>query len=176
MCVLGFWVCLWFFGQSSVWTCSLITGGFLESLGRWARLSSLFNLLYICIAGYTWSWVNHDKHYVDPTTGDHTNKIESSWFAVKRQLPRGGKYDLKRFFFHLYLFGWYKLANGQINPNIQWYIKLLNLTSYLTTFLWKRSMRNQGKDEFVEFLKLLSMAQRAADRDFDTSRVIQKIY
>ena len=33
-------------------------------------------------------------------------------------------------------------------------------------------MRNQGKDEFQEFLKLLSMAQRAEDRDFDTSRVI----
>ena len=37
---------------------------------------------------------------------------------------------------------------------------------------WKRSVRNQGKDEFQEFLKLLSMAQRAEDRDFDTSRVI----
>ena len=33
-------------------------------------------------------------------------------------------------------------------------------------------MRNQGLDEFQEFLKLLSMAQRAEDRDFDTSRVI----
>ena len=46
--------------------------------------------------GYQWSWVNHDKCYVDPLTGDHTNKIESSWFAVKRQLPRGGRYNLKR--------------------------------------------------------------------------------
>ena len=32
-------------------------------------------------------------------------------------------------------------------------------------------MRNEGKDEFWEFLKLLSMAQRAEDKDFDTSRV-----
>ena len=47
--------------------------------------------------GYKWSWVNHDRNYVDPETGDHTNKIESSWFAVKRQLPRVGKYDLKRY-------------------------------------------------------------------------------
>ena len=48
--------------------------------------------------GFGTVWVNHDQHYVDPVTGDHTNKIESSWFAVKRQLPRGGTYDLKRFF------------------------------------------------------------------------------
>ena len=52
-------------------------------------------MICFCV-GYTWSWVNHDVNYVDPITGDHTNKIESSWFAVKRQLPRGGKYDLKR--------------------------------------------------------------------------------
>ena len=43
--------------------------------------------------------------------------------------------------------------------------------SYLTTYLWRRMMRNEGKDEFWEFLKLLSMAQRAEDKDFDTSRV-----
>ena len=44
--------------------------------------------------------------------------------------------------------------------------------SYLTTYLWKRTVRNHGKDEFEEFLKLLSMAQRAEDKDFDTSRVM----
>ena len=64
-------------------------------------------------AGYVHLWVNHDLHYVDPETGVHTNRIESRfvknkillikvfhafprWFAVKRQLPRGGNYDLKR--------------------------------------------------------------------------------
>ena len=80
------------------------------------------------------------------------------------------------FFLHVFLFVWHKLADGQINLNIQRFIKQFILISYLTTYLWKRSMRNQGKDEFVEFLKLLSMAQRAADKDFDTSRVILKIY
>ena len=43
--------------------------------------------------------------------------------------------------------------------------------SYLTVFLWKRAMRNQGKDEFTELLLLLSMTQRAADSDFDSTRV-----
>ena len=69
--------------------------------------------MLIYFAGYTWSWVNHDKHYVDPDTGDHTNKIESSWFAVKRQLPRGGTYDLKRFLYYFAKFErslWYKFS------------------------------------------------------------------
>jgi len=35
--------------------------------------------------------------YVDPVTGVHTNRIESRWFAVKRQLPRGGRYELKSY-------------------------------------------------------------------------------
>ena len=60
-------------------------------------------MIWYC-EGYTWSWVNHDVNYVDPVTGDHTNKIESSWFAVKRQLPRGGKYDLQRSDFTKYAF------------------------------------------------------------------------
>ena len=36
-------------------------------------------------------------------------------------------------------------------------------------------MQNQGKDEFNELLKLLSIAQRAIDCNFDTSRV-RKIF
>lgn len=47
--------------------------------------------------GYTHAWVNHDKHYVDPETGVHTNTIESWWFAIKRTLPRGGKYNLSSY-------------------------------------------------------------------------------
>ena len=60
-------------------------------------LTGIHGWYLVLFKGYEWSFVNHDKWYVDPLTGDHTNKIESSWFAVKRTLPRGGKYNLKRF-------------------------------------------------------------------------------
>ena len=56
----------------------------LEEIGSPHNLFMLylcfFIVLVVCcchpyIAGYKWSWVNHDKHCVDPETGDHTNKI-----------------------------------------------------------------------------------------------------
>ena len=50
-------------------------------------------------------------------------------------------------------------------------IDILSICSYLTVFLWRRTLQNQGKDEFNELLKLLSIAQRAVDCNFDTSRV-----
>jgi len=62
--------------------------------------------------GYVHLWVNHDLHYVDPETGVHTNRIESRWFAVKRQLPRGGNYDLKSYLV-LYLWKQWCLKEGK---------------------------------------------------------------
>ena len=53
----------------------------------------MFSLYVLCL-GYKWSWVNHDRHYVDPETGDHTNKIESSWFQASLFLSLSGRNHL----------------------------------------------------------------------------------
>ena len=40
--------------------------------------------------GYKHVTVNHSEHFVDPTTGAHTQKIEGAWHLLKRRLGRGG--------------------------------------------------------------------------------------
>ena len=39
-------------------------------------------------------------------------------------------------------------------------------------YLWKHSLKLQGKDEFLELLSLLSMKQRLQEADFNTSKVL----
>ena len=34
--------------------------------------------------------VNHSKHFVDPDTGAHTQKIEAMWRALKHRVGQGG--------------------------------------------------------------------------------------
>ena len=40
--------------------------------------------------GFQHLTVNHSRFFIDPTTGAHTQRIESSWRALKRRLSRGG--------------------------------------------------------------------------------------
>jgi hypothetical protein len=42
--------------------------------------------------GYGWQ-----KFYLDPLMGVYTNIIESHWFAVKRTLPCGGRFNLSSY-------------------------------------------------------------------------------
>lgn len=38
---------------------------------------------------YKHDWVNHSKHYVDPVSGVHTNRIEGVWeIRVKQYIKR----------------------------------------------------------------------------------------
>ena len=47
----------------------------------WAAYKTLKN------EGFNHQVVNHSKNFVDPTTGAHTQTIESLWWQIKRQLP-----------------------------------------------------------------------------------------
>ena len=59
--------------------------------------------------GYIHLTVNHSKNFVDPLSGAHTQKIESSWRALKLRISRGGvnvKKDLAGLHFAEFL--WFK--------------------------------------------------------------------
>ena len=40
--------------------------------------------------GYEHRTVNHSENFVDPSTGTHTQNIESSWRALERRVTKGG--------------------------------------------------------------------------------------
>ena len=47
---------------------------------------------YDCIKdeGYFHLTVSHSLNFVDPDTGAHTQRIENTWWGVKRSMPRTG--------------------------------------------------------------------------------------
>ena len=56
------------------------------------------------VLGYGHRWVDHSKHYVDPTDKSlHTNRIEGLWKKFKMWLPQAGNYNLEEY---IYLFMW----------------------------------------------------------------------
>lgn len=40
--------------------------------------------------GYSHLTDNHSLNFVDPDTGAHTQRIENTWWVVKRSMPRTG--------------------------------------------------------------------------------------
>ena len=71
---------------------------------------------------FQYDWVNHSENYVQPNNPEvHTQTIESTWFRIKRTLPRSGNYSLSQ---HLPVFLWkvHCRQNGQ-SP----FIELLRL-------------------------------------------------
>ena len=61
---------------------------------------------YDCLQdeGYVHLTVNHRLNFVDPDTGAHTQRIESTWWGVKRSLPHtGGSKELFEGYVHEWL-------------------------------------------------------------------------
>jgi len=107
----------------------------------WAAYRSLPSL------GYPHFWVNHDLHYVDPETGVHTNRIESRWFAVKRQLPRGGSYKLESYLV-LYLWKeWCKQQDREIFEELLKIISIKQREEDSEHSLAKVTTKSQGEQE-----------------------------
>ena len=78
-----------------------------------------------------------------------------SWFAVKRTLPRGGRYKLSRFY---NLNGFEKFAT----------VRLLQLPTCLSVATGKQGCR---KGSLHGTLKLMSLYQMQEDADFDNAKV-----
>jgi len=70
--------------------------------------------------------VNHSLHFVDPTTGAHTQGIESTWSATKRMM-------------------WKK---GVMGTSVELF------PTYLQEFLWRK--RFQDQDAFTTILQHIS--------------------
>jgi transposase-like protein len=71
---------------------------------------------YDCLSdnGYTHLTVNHSVNFVDPTTGAHTNTIESNWRSVKASLPRFGT-TRNRYFSYTGVWVW---AHGLVGKDL----------------------------------------------------------
>ena len=66
---------------------------------------------YKCLEdeGFQHLSVNHSLNFVDPETGAHTNSIEGTWSAIKRDMPRN--YDKNHFDSYLGESMWRRLHN-----------------------------------------------------------------
>ena len=81
---------------------------------------------YIVGMNYTHETVNHSENFVDPHTGAHTQRIESTWHTVKRHLfPKSGT---KKTFY----------------------------SSYFAEHCIRRKYLNKETDQFFTFLKLIT--------------------
>jgi hypothetical protein len=50
------------------------------------------------------------------------------------------------------------------------------VASYLPVYLWRHKNKSEGKDDFLELLRLMSVKQRAEDAEFDPTRVGIRFY
>lgn len=73
---------------------------------------------------YAHQTVNHTYNFVDPTTGAHTQTIESNWRPMKRRLCRGG------------------VRTGDND----------HLDLHLCEYLWRRQLEHEGDDPFVHII------------------------
>ena len=113
----------------------------------------------VCRSHY---WDSHQSHW-EPvcllSSYVFVNSCLLSWFAVKRTLPRGGRYNLSRLNYK-YKCTWCSLHHS-----------LYNSFSYLPVYMWRQLNKVNQKDDFSELLRLMSAKQMQTDADFDNNRV-----
>ena len=66
------------------------------------------------ITGNTHLAVNHSLHFVDPTTGAHTQSVEGMWSCCKRMMREGKVMNSALFETYLAEFMWRKRFGGPI--------------------------------------------------------------
>ena len=94
--------------------------------------------------GYEWDWVNHSKEFVKHGDREvHTQRIEGTWFRIKRWLPSSGRYDLESYF---PIFLW-KIDCEKRNVSQFWELIEIISKSKEEKFL---ELKSAGKDDEVE--------------------------
>ena len=93
-------------------------------------------------------WVDHSKHYVDPTDKNlHTNRIEGFWNKFKRWLPQAGNYNLEEY---VYLFMWMEEQKLMGNDPF-WALVALVVEDNSVETLEEASKRQEKTDAEVVF-------------------------
>ena len=125
-------------------------------------------------------WCSYQPHWKSVCKSFCPSKIlksSCSWFAVKRTLPRGGRFNLSRSSQNVsfVLKFWIYIFISECSVFFQSVTSFLFFnqfySSYLPVYMWRQLNKVNQKDDFSELLHLMSVKQMQEDASFDNNRV-----